>query len=196
MENTQVVVQNVRLSYVHLLKPYSNDPKMDPKYSTTILLPKSDTATKAAIDQAIAAAIRNGIENKWNGAAPQRVPTPVWNGDGVTANGNAFGPECKGHWVFTASSAADRPVDVVDANVNPILKPTDIYSGIYANVSINFFAYNYNGKKGIGCGLGPVQKVADGEPLGGQAPSAKSVFSPVGQQPATGQINPLTGQPM
>lgn len=62
MENTQVVVQNVRLSYVHLLKPYSNDPKMDPKYSTTILLPKSDTATKAAIDQAIAAAIRNGTE--------------------------------------------------------------------------------------------------------------------------------------
>lgn len=197
MENTNIVLQNVRLSYVHILKPYARDPKSDPKYQATILVPKSDTNAKAMIDQAIEAAKRNGLANKWQGAMPQRVPTPIHDGDGLTQNGAEFGPECKGHWVFTASSAADKPVDVVDANVQPILRATDVYSGMYANISINFFAYNHQGKKGIGCGLGPVQKVRDGEPLGGQAPLAKSVFKTVAQaaQP-TAQVNPLTGQPM
>lgn len=197
MENTNIVLQNVRLSYVHILKPYARDPKSDPKYQATILVPKSDTNAKAMIDQAIEAAKRNGLANKWQGAMPQRVPTPIHDGDGLTQNGAEFGPECKGHWVFTASSAADKPADVVDANVQPILRATDVYSGMYANISINFFAYNHQGKKGIGCGLGPVQKVRDGEPLGGQAPSAKSVFKTVAQaaQP-TAQVNPLTGQPM
>lgn len=197
MENTSIVLQHVRLSYVHILKPYARDPKSDAKYQTTILVPKTDTNAKAMIDAAIEGAKRNGLANKWQGAMPQRVPTPIWDGDGLTQNGNEFGPECKGHWVFTASSPADKPIEVVDATVQPILRATDVYSGMYANVSVNFFAYNYQGKKGIGCGLGPVQKVADGEPLGGQAPTAKSIFSPVAQpNTAAPQVNPLTGQPM
>lgn len=198
MENTQITLMNVRLSYTHILKPYARDPKATPKFQTTILLPKSDTSAKAAIDAVIAAATRNGIADKWNGAAPQVVPNPIWDGDGLTQNGNPFGPEAKGHWVFTASSAEDKPVEVVDANMQPIISPTQIYSGVYANISVNFFPYNFQGKKGIGCGLGPVQKVADGEPLGGQAPSASTVFTATQPaQPTQGQrINPMTGQPM
>lgn len=168
------------------------------KYSVTILLPKSDVEGKQKVDAAIAAATRNGIANKWNGAAPAKVPTPVWDGDGLTQNGNKFGPECAGHWVFAASTPADKPVDVVDGRMNRIIDATQVYSGIYANVCVNFFAYNYQGKKGIGCGLGPVQKVRDGEPLGGSAPTAKSVFHVI-QEPAAPSapaINPLTGQPM
>lgn len=198
MENTSIVVENVRLSYVHLLKPYGRDPMAKQKYSVTILLPKSDVEGKQKVDAAIAAATRNGIANKWNGAAPAKVPTPVWDGDGLAQNGNKFGPECAGHWVFAASTPADKPVDVVDGRMNRIIDATHVYSGIYANVCVNFFAYNYQGKKGIGCGLGPVQKVRDGEPLGGSAPTAKSVFHVI-QEPAAQPapaINPLTGQPM
>jgi hypothetical protein len=198
MENTSIVVENVRLSYVHLLKPYGRDPMAKQKYSVTIMLPKSDVEGKQKVDAAIAAATRNGIANKWNGTAPAKVPTPVWDGDGLTQNGNKFGPECAGHWVFAASTPADKPVDVVDGRMNRIIDATQVYSGIYANVCVNFFAYNYQGKKGIGCGLGPVQKVRDGEPLGGSAPTAKSVFHAI-QEPAAPSapaVNPLTGQPM
>ena len=198
MENTSIVVENVRLSYVHLLKPYGRDPMAKQKYSVTILLPKSDVEGKQKVDAAIAAATRNGIANKWNGAAPAKVPTPVWDGDGLTHKGNKFGPEWAGHWVFAASTPADKPVAVVDGRMNRIIDATQVYSGIYANVCVNFFAYNYQGKKGIGCGLGPVQKVRDGEPLVGSAPTAKSVFHVI-QEPAAPSapaINPLTGQPM
>ena len=199
MENSNVTLTNIRASYVHIMKPYSPDPGKQPeKYSMTILLPKTDVAGKAAIDNAIEAAKRNGVADKWNGVAPAMCPIPIYDGDGVKTNGEAFGPECKGHWVFTASSSADRPIEVVDANCNKIIAPTQVYSGMIANVNVIFFPYSYSGKKGIGCGLGPVQKVADGEPLGGGAPSASSVFKPVAQQqPQTDQrINPLTGQPM
>jgi len=191
---TPVVLTNVRLSYLHIMKPYAHDPSQEPKSSCTILLPKTDVAGRAKIDAAIAAAKQQGATGKWNGVVPPIIPTPLHDGDGVKQDGTAFGPECKGMWVFTASSNQESPVEVVDRNNNKILDQTQIYSGIIANVFVQFFPYAYQGKKGIGCGLGPVQKVADGERLSGGAPSAASVF---GNAAAPAQnINPLTGQPM
>lgn len=191
---TEVVLMNVRLSYVHIMKPYAKDPAMEPKYSCTILLPKTDIAGKAKIDAAIAAAKQQGATGKWNGVVPPIIPDPLHDGDGVKQDGTAFGPECQGMWVFTASSNQESPVEVVDRNNNKILDQTQIYSGIIANVFVQFFPYAYQGKKGIGCGLGPVQKVADGERLSGGAPSAASVFG--GAAAPMQNINPLTGQPM
>lgn len=195
MSNTSVTLLNVRLSYVHLVKPYSNDPSMEAKYSCTILLPKTDLQGKAAIDAAIEAAKQAGLQKKFGGVLPPKLPVPVYDGDGFTASGNKFGPECAGCWVFTASSAADKPVEIVDRNMNRILDATQVYSGMYANINVNFFPYAAPGHKGIGCGLGPVQKVRDGEALGGSAPAASSCFSAMGdEQPV--RINPVTGLPM
>ena len=199
-EATNVVTGEVRLSYVHLFKPYAAVPGQEEKFSVTILVPKTDTATKAKIDAAIEAAKQKGIANKWNGQCPPIVPTPVYDGDGVRpSDGMPFGPECKGHWVFTASAKADRPVEIVDANLNPIMNQSEIYSGMYAKVSVEFFPYLFGGaKKGVGAGLGPVMKIRDGEPLGGSAPTAAQAFGGAMTQqtaaPATG-INPITGMP-
>lgn len=162
---TNVTTGRVRLSYVHLFKPYAR-PGQEEKYSTTILIPKSDVATKQRIDAAIQAAIEAGVNSKWNGVRPPQIAIPIHDGDGPRpSDGMPFGKECKDHWVMTASS--NRQQAVVDLNLNPILDQTAVYSGMYARVNVNFFAYNSNGKKGIGCGLGPVQKIEDGEPLGG-----------------------------
>lgn len=197
MNTTSVTLTNVRLSYVHLMKPHAMDAQQAPKFSCTILLPKTDVQGKARIDAAIEAAKQVGLTKKFNGQMPPQLPIPVYDGDGYTASGNRFGPECAGCWVFSASSAADRPVEIVDRNMNKILDPTEVYSGMYANINVNFFAYAAPGRKGIGCGLGPVQKVADGEPLGGSAPSASDCFTALGAAPqAAPKINPLTGMPM
>lgn len=204
---TQIVLENVRLSYVHVFKAFSNDPSQTPKFSTTILIPKDNAKNKASLDAAIAAATAAGKMGKWNGVVPPIVPTPVHDGDGVKQDGTPFGAECKGCWVMTASSPSDRPIEVVDRNMQRIIDATQVYSGIYANVCVNFYAYVYQGKKGIGVGLGPIQKVADGEALGGTTPSADSCFSALGEAPGAGfssfgqpvpagQINPLTGMPM
>lgn len=201
---TAVTTGQVRLSYVHLTKPYAANPGQEPKYSVTLLIPKSDVQTKQRIDAAIEAAIQEGVVSKWGGVRPPVLKLPIHDGDGVRPNGEPFGPECKGHWVITASSK--QPVEVVDLNLSPILDQTQIYSGMYGRVSITFFAFNTNGNRGIGCGLNAVQKVADGEPLGGRISAAQAFgdgFTPATPTTPTAPptaakpaIDPITGQPL
>ena len=93
-----------------------------------------------------------------------------------------FGDECKGHWVMTASTKNKPQVVGID-NINCELAPSDIYSGMYARVTIRFFGYSNSGNKGIGCGLGNVMKTRDGEALAGSA-SASVDFAGVGAAPA------------
>jgi hypothetical protein len=175
-----VVLRNVRLSYVHLDKPYSQQPGQEAKYSATILVPKQPGDNKARMDAAIAAATQKAIE-KYGKAFPATPKVSVHDGDGVRpSDGQPFGDECRGCWVFTASSK--QPVTVVDLNLQPILDATQIYSGIYANVGVTFFGYNAPQNKGIGVALDNVQKIADGEPLGGQRASAEDDFAGLDQQ--------------
>lgn len=188
---THVVTGKVRFSYEHLMKPYANttnDPNAQPKYSVTVLVPKTDTATKARLDAGIAAAKKAGLDAKKykEGTPIDKLPTPIYDGDGFRADGyTPFGPECKGMWVFTASCSADRKPEVVDAGGNPIITASEIYSGIWGRVSVDFFAYNSGGKQGVGCALCNAQKLADGESLGAARPSAGDDFG------ATGDEDPL-----
>ena len=171
----RVVIQRARFSYVHLTQPRQPlNGVGTAKYSVTVLLPKSDVAAKQAIDMAIQAAINAGVQGKWGGVKPPVPSTPIYDGDGVRPSGEAFGPECKGHWVFTASG--ERRPEVIDENFNPIIDASQIYSGMYGQISIRFFAYMAAGKKGIGCGIGNVRKTSDGEPLAATGPSASEEF--------------------
>lgn len=197
--STSVTTGKVRLSYVHLTKPFAFQPGQEEKYSTTILIPKNDQDTKAALDAAIEAATAKGVQERWGGVRPPTVPNPLYDGDGVRpSDGMPYGDECKGHWVLTANAKVDYPPEIVDQYLQPIIDSTEIYSGMYARVNVNFFPYTFGGKKGIGCGLGPVQKVADGEVLGGGAPAAKEVFSKIdeGGMAQPGQVDPITGLPL
>lgn len=188
--NTKVVTGKVRLSFVHVFKPYAPTPDQEEKYSVTVLVPKTDVATKAKIDAAIQLATEQGVASKWNGVKPPKIAIPVYDGDGVKpSDGMPFGDECKGHWVFTASAKKDYPPQVVDAQVNPILNQSEVYSGIYGRVSVNFFPYAFAGKKGIGVGLNNVQKLMDGEPLSGRANAAEDFGVPV-------EVDPITGEPI
>lgn len=182
IKQTNVTTDRVRLSYANLFKPYQRPgSNQEPKFSATILLPKTDVATKQRIDAAVQAAIDEGVGSKWGGVRPPQLHIPIHDGDGARpSDGMPFGDECKGHWVFTASS--NRQQAVVDVNVNPIIDQSEVYSGMYARVNVNFFPYNSNGRKGVGCGLGPVQKVADGEPLGGTITAEQAFGAPAAQQ--------------
>lgn len=202
-----ITINNVRFSYCNLFQPQAR-PGQEPKYSVTILVPKSNTGAKAAIDQAIAQAIEAGVSKCWNGVRPPQPAICVHDGDGARpSDGQPFGEECRGCWVFTAASKK-KPF-VVDAQVQNIIDPTQVYSGMWGNVNVNFFPYNSNGKKGIGCGLNGVQKTQDGEPLGGRV-TAQEAFQPVpASTPAavpaptvytppytTPAVDPITGQPL
>lgn len=196
-----VTINDVRFSYCNLFQPKApfNNPQGEPKYSVTVLVPKTNTTAKAVIDNAIAQAVDDGVSSKWHGVRPPQPAICVHDGDGPRpSDGSSFGEECKGCWVFTASTK--QPPFVVDEYVQSIIDPTKVYSGMWGNVNVTFFAYNNAGKKGIGCGLNGVQKIRDGEALGGQI-TAQEAFKPVGTPPAAAPayappaVDPITGQP-
>ena len=174
MENTFVVTGKCRFSYANVFQPRKSDENAEAKYELTLLIPKSDKKTYQKVMDAIEAASAKGkakFGDKW----PAKPKHTLKDGDGYKDNGDAYGPECKGHWVLRASSKS-KP-QVVDANRNDILDATEVYSGCYGRASINFYPFVVPSNKGISCGLGNVQKLADGEPLGGGRTLAANDFA-------------------
>lgn len=156
--DTKVITNTVRLSYANVWQAKSINGGA-PKFSTSILIPKSDTKTIESIERAVDLAIEEGIY-KFGGEKPEKalLKLPLRDGD-VERDDEAY----KGCYFLNANSAT--PPQIVDKNVQPILDHSQVYSGVYARVSINFYPFNSGGNKGVACGLGNIQKIKDGEPL-------------------------------
>ena len=163
--STKVVTGVVRLSYEHVWEPASVNGS-NPKYSVSLIIPKSDTKTIAAINQAIDNAIRDGAA-KFGGKIPPKGALKLPLRDGDTERED----EAYRDAYFINANSTTAP-QIVDRSVQSILDRSEVYSGCYARVSINFYAFNSNGNRGIACGLGNIQKVRDGEPLGGKTSAA------------------------
>ncbi len=161
---TKVITGKVRFSFVNIFEPKENNNGGDAKYSVTLLIPKSDTATLNKIKEAMAEARENFCKRNGASALPQKPNHTLHDGDGVRDSGDPYGPECKGCYVITVSSK-QKPV-IVDSFRNPITDAGEVYSGCYGRAAINFYGYNANGKKGISAGLLSIQKLHDGDPFG------------------------------
>ena len=170
---TKVITGEARLSYANLWEPKSINGGA-PKYSVSIIIPKSDTRTVAKIKSAIEAAYREGeTKLKGNGKtvpALSALKTPLRDGDTERPDDEAYA----GSYFINANSATAP--GIVDSACETILERSQIYSGVYARASVNFFAFNSNGNKGIACGLNNIQKLRDGDPLGGK-PRAEDDFA-------------------
>ena len=166
VNRTKVITgKNTRLSYFHGWEPTSINGGPE-RYSVSVLIPKDDKETVKAINDAIDAAIEEGIA-KFGGKKPNKaaIKLPLRDGD-TEREDEAYA----GHWFINANSKTAP--QIVDKAVKPILDRDEVYSGCYARVSLNFYAFNSNGNKGIACGLGNIQKIRDGEPLGGHSSAA------------------------
>ena len=161
---TKVITGKVRFSFCHIFEPQEPQGGGEPKFSVTLLIPKSDKATMQKIQTAMQEARDNFCKKNGATALPAKPVHTLHDGDGTRPGGEPFGPECKGCYVITVSSK-QKPV-VVDAFGNAITDPGEVYSGCYGRASINFFGYNRAGKKGLSAGLLAIQKLHDGEPFG------------------------------
>lgn len=159
---TKVVTGTVRLSYANVWEPKSINGGAE-KYSVSLIIPKNDKKTIAAINAAVDAAIEEGIA-KFGGKKPNKaaIKLPLRDGD-TERDDEAYANS------YFVNANSQTPPQIVDQNVNPIMNRSEIYSGVYARVSINFYAFNSNGNKGVACGLGNIQKVRDGQPLGNRS---------------------------
>ena len=155
-----------RWSYANVWDPKSINGGA-PKYSVSLIIPKSDTKTVEKIQAAIQAAYEEGQSKlKGNGKsvpALSVLKTPLRDGDLERPDDPAYA-DC--YFINANSSTAPG---IVDADRNPIMERSEVYSGVYGRASINLYAFNSNGNKGIACGLNNLQKIRDGEPLGGKS---------------------------
>ena len=165
---TKVITgKNTIMSYLNV-----NEPKVPlgggtPKYSVSLIIPKSDTVTVAKIRAAIQAAYEEG-QSKLKGnskfvPALEDIKTPLRDGDKDRKGDEAY----QNAWFVNANSTTTP--GVVDTDRQPILDSSELYSGIIGRASINFYAFNSNGNRGIACGLNNIQKLSDGTPLGGHS---------------------------
>lgn len=164
---TKVITgSKTRWSYANVWDPKSINGGT-PKYSISLIIPKSDTKTIEKIQAAIQAAYEEGQSKlKGNGKsvpALSVLKTPLRDGDEERPDDEAY----KGSYFINANSSTAP--GIVDADRNPILERSEVYSGVYGSASINLYAFNSNGNKGIACGLNNLQKLSDGEPLGGKS---------------------------
>ena len=158
---TKVVIP-CRISFANIWEPKAINGG-DEKYSVSCLIPKSDKKTIARIQKAVEAAKEDGKARKWSGKIPPNLKLPLRDGDIDRPDDENY-EDC----FFLNASSKDAP-QVVDRKVNPVLDPMMVYSGCYCNVSVNFYAFNANGNRGVAAGLGNIQFVRDGERLSGKA---------------------------
>ena len=163
-KNPNKVIIPCRFSYLHCWEPDSINGS-EPKYSVSAVIPKSDTATINAIKVAIENAKKESM-SKWGGKIPPNLKLPLRDGDIDRPEDEAYANS------FFLNANSRQAPQVVDRHVQPILDQNEVYSGCYGAISVTFYGYNSNGNRGIAAGLGNIQKLRDGEPLGGRTNAA------------------------
>lgn len=165
----KVVTSKVRFSFVHVFEPTSMEEGKDKKYSVSVIVPKKDKALIAKLEKAIKEAAEEG-KAKFGGKVPAKYKTPLRDGDEGRPDDEAYENS-----MFFSANANRRP-GIVDENLQEIIDPDEFYSGCFGRASINFYAYNFNGTKGVAAGLNGLQKLEDGEALSGSSFNAEEDF--------------------
>lgn len=193
-----------RFSYAFVFEPKVDEEKVDKKtgkpkalYSTQVLIPKADPQARGKINKAVRAAADTKIPGK---AIPSIWKLPLRDGD---EEWEEKGEHVKGHWFLNCSSMRKPQIVGTEKHTEDTvaqweldheqeaeswkranrpkvgqfirLEKEDFKSGDYGLVTVNFY-YFENESKGIAVGLNNIQKLADGEALGGNASNADDDF--------------------
>lgn len=172
VNGTRVVFGPCRLSYTHLFEKYAgeNGTEENAKYSTGILIPKEEKETIEALKTAIGVAKEAGVRSKWSGKEPKKLDLALRNGDDKEAD--------EYHDMYYVTAKCKTRPGIVDRKGQPITNENDIYSGVWAIVSVSFYPYSSNGNNGVACGLNNVMKWKDDDTFGGRV-SADTDFSDI-----------------
>jgi hypothetical protein len=171
--STKVTLKNVVISYPNLFTPKQIMNSGDPKYSTAVLIAKND---KANLDKLNAAIEAEKKDDKLKGIPARKIDSPIMDGDEEKPDDKYYA----GCYYINAKASENHPPKVVDRHVEPIMDQEEIYAGCICNVVVQAYAYNFNGHAGIGLGLGNIQKVKDGERMGGGSSAAEDDFADLG----------------
>lgn len=189
---TQILIKNVRVSYVFVFEPHGEQGK-EKKFKCTPLIRKDDVQNLTAINDALKEAYATGVQTKWGGKSPAVFKNPLRDGDLKDLEKN---PEYRNHMFINSNNTADKPPLKFLRDLSPTNDPSKIYSGCFANVLVSFYPFNRDGNVGIACSLQGIQFVSDGDRLANTFASA-SDFPVLEASTASAfqQEQPQFGQP-
>jgi hypothetical protein len=166
-----IVTPEFRGAFVSVFKATAMKGQADakPKYSVrAVFMPGTDIS-------ALKKAAAEAATEKWGQALPKTLRNPFRKNEELD-NPVVGAPDDA--IVVTFSANEDRRPGVVDAKLQDILDDSECYSGAYYRAQVRAFGYDTAGNKGVAFGLQNLQKLRDGEPLGGRMPASKA-FTPV-----------------
>ena len=166
----KIITGKVRFCYANVWEPKSINGS-EPKYSVSIIIPKTDVETLKKINAAIASAKKEAT-SKLEAGISYNFKTPLHDGDVDRPDDAAYA----GSYFINANSNI-KP-GIVNKSVQAIVDQSEFYSGCYGRASIVFYAYSAEENNGIACGLQNLQKLEEGEMLGNHS-SAEEDFAGV-----------------
>jgi hypothetical protein len=168
LKENKVVIGPCRLSYTHLFEKYvpEGGDAAQGKFMTNVLIPKDEKKTIAAINKAIESAKQTAIVSRWSGKEPKKLDLPLRDGDEKDDDSGVYA-DC-----FYLNAKCSTKPGIVDKHKEPITDEEEVYSGMWAYVSLTFYGYYVSGNAGIACGLNNVMKFKDDERLGGRTSAA------------------------
>ncbi len=172
MSDTKVITGKVRFSYCNVFKPKAIEDGGEPKYSVSLIIPKSDTAMIKKIERAIEAAKAQGKVEKFGGKIPANLKTPLRDGDVDRPEDPAYED------AYFINATSNRKPQIVDRDLQEIISPDDLNSGDFGRASINFYPFAVSGNKGIAAGLNNLQLLEKGESLAGASSAADDFAEP------------------
>jgi len=178
---TKCMTPRFRVSFPHVIHPQEADEGKKPRYGISMLFDEgTDLAPLKKIVHAAMVEKFGADKAKW----PKGLNSPFRDQGEKEYEGYVAGNK------FCNATSTQKP-GLVDHNVDPIIDESEFYAGCYAQATVNAFYYGdkpeHKGNKGVAFGLNNVQKLADGEPLGGRVKPSDE-FEPVAAEDADGEV--------
>ena len=170
-DQTMVLIPDSTIVYPSLFE-MTGFQNQEPSYNATFLISKK-TDIKPLRDACRLAAFVKWGEN----VQTQGLRSPIRDGDqkAIDENGNIDKTNFYyGNFFLRAKSKYNIPI--VNVYNEEITDPDEIYGGCLVRAYVQFFAYDYMGNRGVSAGLRAVQKIEDGDPIGGNKIDPKQIF--------------------
>lgn len=151
-----------RVSFPNVFRPQkSMEAGKDPKYGITMLFAKGADLSK--LKKAAADCAREFFGARLdNPVFAKKLRSPFRDQGEKDFSGYEAGA------IFINATSKIKP-GLVDAQVQTIIDESQFYAGCYARATVRAFAYDQAGNVGVAFGLNNIQKLREGEPLGGRA---------------------------
>ncbi len=163
----KVLTPMFRASFLNVFKPRASFEGKEPQYSVQMLFPKeADLAPLKKAVREVIVGTWGEDKTKW----PKNLKTPF-------KDGNEKNLESYANMTVVEARSKQKP-GLVDKNRQEIIDADEVYSGCWMRATVNAYAYDVNGNRGVSLGLNNLQKMKDDTALSGKS-NAKDDFDEV-----------------